>query len=121
MFDISSGKVISVSGDISHRQSLKNILHTNILELLGDPAYGADLKSSLFELQSGLTQRLIQNAISEAAAKYVPQVRISAVAINTSYNASDSISIVVNYYTIDTGETNFLELVVLSDGSLTTR
>ena len=121
MFEISAGKVKTVSGHLSYRQSLKSALLTTINELVGDPVYGSDIKSSIFELSSPLMQQIMKEAIVETARKHTPQLRIQSININMSGNSISNNPIVINYYTIDTGETNFIELVPLPDGTITTR
>ena len=121
MFDASSGKVVTVSKEVSYRQSLKSALLTSLGELLGDPIFGCDLKSVMFEIKSTLVQQLIKETVATTARKFVPQLTILSTDININEDHVSYAPIVINYYTIDTGETNFIELIVQSDGSLTTR
>lgn len=121
MFESSAGKVSVVSGDLSHKQSLKSLFLTTIGELFGDPQFGCELKSVVFELKSALMQQMLKEALVSAASRYVPQVVIKGIEINITETSDTTVPIVVNYYTINTGENNFIELTVLSDGSITTR
>lgn len=119
MFDEGSGKVALVSNDTLNRQSLKSILLTSVNELMGDPSFGSNLKSCLFEIQSPLFRTLLQESISEAANKWVSRIEINSIQINVSEDSAENDQIVINYYSKDTGQPNIVELEVLSDGSLT--
>lgn len=121
MFDISSGKVSVVSGEMSYRQSFKSALLTNVGELLGDPSFGSNMKELLFELKSTFLQHLIKESIAETAAKYVPEISVEDTIFSIDDQTGTQVQIVINYYTINTGETNFIELTVLPNGTLTTR
>ena len=120
MFDVSAGKCKIVTGDTANRQQLKSVLLTNLGELLGDPLFGSNLKSCLFEIKSPLFQRMLQESIAKAANTFVPGIRISSTEINTEESNTTVTTITVNYYTLASGETGIISLAVNSDGSLTT-
>lgn len=120
MFEGSSGKVALISNDALDRQSLKSVLLTNIGELMGDPSYGSDLKSCLFEIESPLFQKLLQESISQTANKWVNGVTISSVKIDISEDATECNKIVVYYYSKSTGENNIISLEVNNNGKLST-
>ena len=121
MFDNAGGRVATVSGDAANRQALKCVLLTSLGELLGDPLFGCDLKSLLFEITSDFFQTLLQDSIVTAANKFVKDITVTSAHVNVSDTYDeDKIIIVVNYYTKSTGCADMLQLVVQSDGSLTT-
>lgn len=119
IFDAANTKVNTVSGDAAIRQSLKCVLLTNIGELMGDPDFGSELKSCLFEIQSPLVQTLMKSCITETANKYVPELHISSVEINVTSD-STQLYILIYYTNVTTGYADILELNVLSNGELVT-
>lgn len=120
IFDAANNKVNTVDGDDLIRQSLKCSLLTSIGELFGDPMFGSDLKSCLFEIQSPLIQTMIKSIIAEAANKYIPQVTLSSVEIDVSTESNNS-NIRIYYTNVTTGSADILELNVTSDGGLITQ
>lgn len=120
IFDEGSGKVALSYDDELNRQSLKSVLLTNIGELMGDPSFGSNLKSCLFELQSDLFKTLLQDSISQAANKWVSGISINSIQIAVSEDTSENDKITIYYQSKTTSEPNLVQLEVLSDGSLTT-
>ena len=121
MFNYASGKVKLVEGDLMHRQSLKSILLTNIGELLGDPLFGSDIKSTLFDLNNSIFKLRLQQKISEAATQYVKHISINSDGVNIEIGENNEKAIItINYYDKTSGQPDILQLVVLSNGTLTT-
>ena len=120
VFNVSSGKVATVSGDAASRQAMKCVCLSNIGELLGDPMFGSDIKSLIFELKNQLFVTLAKQKLSEAINKYVKTVQVNASDI--SFNLSENntrVKLVINYTSKLTGETNLLEMTVLPTGQAT--
>lgn len=120
MFDGSSGKVALTYDDELNRQSLKAVLLSNIGELMGDPSYGSDLKSCLFEIQSPMFKTLLQQNIAEAANKWIRGIRINSIEISVSDEIRENDKIVIYYYSKSSGENGIISLAVTNDGKLTT-
>lgn len=119
MFSNSGGRVLTKDGDEANRQALKCLLLTTIGELLGDPLYGCNLKSFIFEIESDYFRVMLQENIAAAANKYIKNISVTntEIAISTE---SNFVVISVYYFTKSTGSSNCLELKVQSDGLLTT-
>lgn len=119
MFSNSGGRVLTKDGDAANRQALKCLLLTTIGELLGDPMFGCNLKSFIFEIDNDYFRITLQESIASAANKYIKNISITntEIAISTSGNF---VMISVYYYTKSTGSSNCLELKVQADGLLTT-
>ena len=71
IFNVGAGKVGIVDGDTASRQAMKCVCLSNVGELLGDPMFGSDIKSLIFELKNQLFVTLAKQKLSEAINKYV--------------------------------------------------
>ena len=87
---------------------------------MGDPSYGSDLKSCLFEIQSPMFKTLLQQNIAEAANNWVKGIKINSIEISVSDEIKENDKIVVYYYSKSTGENGIISLEVTNDGKLTT-
>lgn len=119
MFDISSGKMLIATDELSARQCLKNVLLTSFGELMGDYEFGCQLKSMIFELQSDLVRNLLAEIIATTAEKFVPQLTVNPAEVNITQN-QNTVRIVINYSMNTTGKTNWLTLESTPDGSFIT-
>lgn len=121
MFNPSSGKVGQVTDDAASRQAMKSICLVNIGELLGDPMFGSNVKSLIFELKNDFFITVARNAIAEAINNYVSSVEVVNTDISfENYDNSTRIKIVVNYRSKLTGDTNMLSMNVLPNAQVIT-
>lgn len=121
MFNPSSGKVGQVTDDAASRQAMKSICLVNVGELLGDPMFGSEVKSLIFELKNDFFIALARAKISEAINKYVKSVEVLDSNISfENYDNSSRIKIVVNYRSKLTGDTNMLSMNVLPNAQVIT-
>lgn len=117
MFDVGSGKVGIVSGDTASRQAMKCVCLSSVGELLGDPMFGSDIKSLIFELKNQLFVTLAKQKLSEAINKYVKTVQVNASDISFQLEQNNTkVKLVINYNSKLTGEVNLLEMTVLPTG-----
>lgn len=121
MFNPSSGKVRQVTDDAASRQAMKSICLVNIGELLGDPMFGSEVKSLIFEIKNDFFIALARAKISEAINKHVKSVEVldSNISFENDNNSS-RIKIVVNYRSKLTGDTNMLSMNVLPNAQVIT-
>lgn len=122
MFNSSSGKIMLVDKNTEVKQAIKCVLLTNIGELFGDPMFGSNIKSSLFELKNGIFINILKQRIVDAVSNYVSSAIVHGDQIEiVAYPDNSEVKIVINYYNKLTGETNFIELVALANGEFTTK
>ena len=120
IFSPSSGKVSVIEGDTSSRQAMKCVCLSNVGELLGDPMFGSDIKSLVFELKNQLFVTLARQKLSEAINKYVKSVQVNTSDISFKLDENNTkVKLVINYTSKLTGETNLLEMTVLPTGEAT--
>src|SRR5699024_9899670 len=113
-FNASSGKMKGVYNEAACKQAMKCVCLTNIGELLGDPAFGCDLKSILFDVKNTSLIRLARQKVADAISKYVPSVITSADGISIEVDPNNSnVRLHISYYSNITGQTNLLSIDVL--------
>jgi len=118
IFNISSGKVNIVNGDIANRQAMKCILLSNIGELLGDPLFGSDIKSCIFELKNDFIRQLFKDKTTEAFSRYIKNVIVNSNDINIEFDEDGVVVICINYRDRNSPEPNILQLEVLANGAV---
>lgn len=121
MFNVSSGRTNIVYNDTMCRQCMKSVCLSNVGELLGDPLFGSELKSLIFEINNPLLTELAKQKLAEAITKYVRNVTVNSSDISFSVDSTKTkISMTIFYRSKMTGQSDMLEIKVLSDGSVTT-
>lgn len=122
IFNKSSGKTMLVSNNTEIKQAIKCVLLTNIGELLGDPMFGSNIKSSLFEIKNDIFTTILKQRIVDAITKHVKSAKVNGNEIEViSYPNNSKVKVVINYYNVIAGETDFIELVALENGEFTTK
>lgn len=122
IFNKSSGKTMLVSNNTEIKQAIKCVLLTNIGELLGDPMFGSNIKSSLFEIKNDIFITILKQRIVDAITKHVKSAKVNGNEIEIiSYPNNSKVKVVINYYNVIAGETDFIELVALENGEFTTK
>ena len=122
IFNKSSGKTMLVSNNTEIKQAIKCVLLTNIGELLGDPMFGSNIKSSLFEIKNDIFTTILKQRIVDAITKHVKSAKVNGNEIEIiSYPNNSKVKVVINYYNVIAGETDFIELVALENGEFTTK
>ena len=120
MFNAGSGKISIIEGDAASRQAMKCVCLSNMGELLGDPMFGSDIKSLVFELKNQLFITLAKQKLSEAINKYVKSVQVNPSDISFEMDENNTkVKLVINYMSNLTGEINLLEMTVLPTGEAT--
>ena len=103
MFSAAAGRIMTISGADSSKQNLKCSLLTSLGELFGDPDFGSDLKSVIFEDDSPITQVETEEIIRETASKYAPNMDITDIQITRPENTLVNYNIIIYYYLKDLG------------------
>ena len=106
-----TGKIELSQENKSINECLGILLRTRPGELLGDPEYGCNLITRIFQYNGVIVDTLIIEDILEAVDKYEPRVIITDSDIKIIKNV-DSINIYIQYIIKETGEVNSYNLEV---------
>ena len=71
-----TGELTTKKGRDAVRQSVKSLILTNFYERPFKPDIGCDVRSSLFELFTPVTQQKMENAIKEVIENYEPRAQL---------------------------------------------
>lgn len=77
-----TGDLSTVSDNKAVEQSIKNIIQTNFNEFPFRPIQGGDVRSLLFELNTPLTAKLLEDKIVTAILNYEPRALLMSVDVN---------------------------------------
>jgi phage baseplate assembly protein W len=97
------------SGDLNRvidvdavKRSVKNLVLTDKFERILDPDIGGNVKASLFEPMSPLTETILQDYIVEVIENYEPRAILEDVVIEANYD-NNSYNVTITFR-IDTSE-----------------
>ena len=98
----------------SINECLSILLRTRPGEMLGDPDWGCNLISRVFQYQGVIVESLIREDITSAIEKYEPRISIDSndIIIDTDGN---TVHIYINYTIKETGEVNQYNMDITSD------
>ena len=102
-----------ITSILSINQSLKTLLSVNTGELLGDPAYGTQIKSLLFELNNSGNQYIAKKMICEKILKYEPRISTNENLIKIYFEPNSSkYKISIGYYLKQFNELQTFEMII---------
>lgn len=110
----STKKIALSSSNQSINECLGILLRTRPGEMLGDPNWGCNLISRVFQYQGVIVNTLIQEDIMTAVEKYEPRIKMTADDIIIEQH-DNVVSIYINYTIKETGEINTYNLDITSD------
>lgn len=90
-----------VTNEQAIKQSLKNIIRTNIGERLFQPLFGSNVYKSLFEMNDITAQSSLEFYIETAIANWEPRVLLSSVVVESDSVDMNGINITINYYIVN--------------------
>ena len=98
----------------SINECLSILLRTRPGEMLGDPDWGCNLISRVFQYQGVIVESLIREDITSAIEKYEPRILMDSndIVIDTDGN---TVHIYINYTIKETGEVNQYNMDITSD------
>lgn len=98
----------------SINECLSILLRTRPGEMLGDPDWGCNLISRVFQYQGVIVESLIREDITSAIEKYEPRISMDSndIIIDTDGN---TVHIYINYTIKETGEVNQYNMDITSD------
>lgn len=108
MFNINNSKLsTNLSYDVqSIHESLTSLMLTSPGELLGDPAYGCEIKNKLFDIKTDININELKSIITTAINKYLPRIKVIQNDIKIFYNKDDNKYKIVIPYTLNTSNEN---------------
>ena len=107
--DTPDGDVFKKTDAAAVKQSVKNLLMTNILEKPFQPKFGADLNKFLFELADFFDKELIEDNVRFAIENYEPRARVLNVDAQVQPDYHD-VKVTIKFQVISTAEVIDLNL-----------
>jgi len=86
------------------KQSVKNLIMTNQLEKPFRPNYGADIRSSLFELADYGEDSIIKDKIISNITRFEPRAEIQNIVVNNVEGYKNSIDVTITFSITSTSE-----------------
>lgn len=112
--DRTIGSITMSDNTKSINECLSILLRTRPGEMLGDPDWGCNLISRVFQYQGVIVESLIREDITSAIEKYEPRISMDTndIVIDTDGN---TVRIYINYTIKETGEVNQYNMDITSD------
>lgn len=109
-----SGKIELSSNAQSINECLGILLRTTPGEMLGDPNWGCNLMSRIFQYQGIIVEELIKEDIIDAISKYEPRITVTTndIVIEENINV---LNIYIQYEIKETGEINSYNMNIAAD------
>ena len=109
-----SGKIELSSNTQSINECLGILLRTTPGEMLGDPNWGCNLMSRIFQYQGIIVGGLIKEDIIDAISKYEPRITVTTndIVIEENINV---LNIYIQYEIKETGEINSYNMNIAAD------
>jgi phage baseplate assembly protein W len=106
------GRVAWSSGADGVREAIRVILLTAPGERLMLPAFGAGLRTFLFEPNVPATHQLIQERVVQAIARWEPRVTLTAVEVDADADDALRANVTIDYSLVATGEAARVDLAI---------
>jgi uncharacterized protein len=100
----SDGRLAWSVGAENVRESLRVILSTDPGERVMLPAFGAGLRTFLFEPNTPATHRLIEERVAQAVARWEPRVRVERIEVRPDPHQPRRADVTLTYALVATGE-----------------
>jgi len=109
------GGIVSSSGELNVRECICTILRTAPGERVERPAFGCGLDRMLFEPNSIATLRLIQDEVTQSAARWEPRVSLNNVTAAVNTNDARDVDVSITYTLVATGVQERLQMTISAD------
>lgn len=93
------------------KQSIKNLILTERGERLFQPTLGSNIKSTLFELMTPATLKLLEEQVREVINNYEPRAELLKVVVKGLYD-QDVVEISVHFYVVNNERVIQLDLIL---------
>lgn len=91
-----TGDLFLITNENAIKQSLKNLILTQVYERLYDPSFGGNLKRSLFELMTADELVVLKTQIENSIQNQEPRVQLITINLEADY-AADGVNITLTY------------------------
>lgn len=108
--EISNDLVLS-KNEQAVKQSIKNLILTERGERLFQPTLGSNIKSTLFELMTPATLKLLEEQVREVINNYEPRAELLEVIVKGLYD-QDVVEISVHFYVVNNERVIKLDLIL---------
>ncbi|MDX1655184.1 MAG: GPW/gp25 family protein [Candidatus Competibacteraceae bacterium] len=110
------GRLVWSVGPDNIRDNIRVILLTEPQERLMLPSFGGGLKRFLFQPNTVTTQRLIQEAITQALGRWEPRIQVDRVGVETDPDDPRAALVEIRYRLVANGAFDEIRLRVLLSG-----
>ena len=96
------GRIQWSEGEDNIREAIRVILLTEVRERVRLPEFGGGLQQYLFEPNTVMTRRLIEDRISKALAQWEPRIRVDSITVEPNPNLPEEAVATINYRLVAT-------------------
>ena len=107
-----SNDIAKVKNEQSIKQSIRNLLLTNVGERFFRPYVGSNIYKSLFNFIDNFTMNDIKIYIQDTIKSYEPRAKLISVNVYDNNDTGNSVTATIQFSIINTGENATLNLVL---------
>ena len=107
-----SNDIAKVKNEQSIKQSIRNLLLTNVGERFFRPYVGSNIYKSLFNFIDNFTMNDIKIYIQDTIKSYEPRAKLISVNVYDNNDSGNSVTATIQFSIINTGENATLNLVL---------
>ncbi len=96
------GRIQWSEGEDNIREAIRVILLTEARERVRLPEFGGGLQQYLFEPNTVMTRRLIEDRISKALAQWEPRIRVDSITVEPNPSLPEEAVATINYRLVAT-------------------
>ena len=107
-----SNDIATVRNEQAIKQSISNLIRTNVGERFFNPLLGSNVYRSLFEQLDGFTLNNIKMYVQNTIKSFEPRADLQAVNVVENGNDGNSVVVTIEFTIINTGQNAILNLIL---------
>jgi hypothetical protein len=107
-----SNDIATVKAEQAIKQSIKNLILTNVGERFFNPLLGSNVYRSLFEQLDGFTMNNIKMYVQDTIKAFEPRANLQAVTVVENGDGRNSVTVTIQFTIINTGQDSILNLIL---------
>ena len=107
-----SNDIATVKEEQAIKQSIKNLILTNVGERFFNPLLGSNVYRSLFEQLDGFTMNNIKMYVQDTIKAFEPRANLQAVTVVENGDGRNSVTVTIQFTIINTGQDSILNLIL---------
>ena len=107
-----SNDIATVKEEQAIKQSIKNLILTNVGERFFNPLLGSNVYRSLFEQLDGFTMNDIKMYVQDTIKAFEPRANLQAVTVVENGDGRNSVTVTIQFTIINTGQDSILNLIL---------